>query len=149
VQIELELNGAAAQLEVGSDEMLLDVLRREDLRSVRATCGIGVCGACTVLLDGHPVSSCLLLAPLAGGRRVQTVEGRGDELQQAFDELVAFQCGYCTPGMILTARALLEREPAPDAEQIRHALNGNLCRSGCYPRIVQAVLRAAEARRQA
>jgi aerobic-type carbon monoxide dehydrogenase small subunit (CoxS/CutS family) len=150
VRIEVTLNGAPRALEVRADEMLLDVLRGCDLRSVRETCGIGACGACTVLVDGRTVSSCLLLAPLADGARIDTVEGLdGDEVQRAFDEVVAFQCGYCTPGMILTARALLERDPRPDADTIRHALNGNLCRCGCYPKIVRAVERAAELRAQA
>jgi aerobic-type carbon monoxide dehydrogenase small subunit (CoxS/CutS family) len=145
VRIELELNGTPRTLEVRADEMLLEALRREGLRSVRATCGIGACGACTVLLDGETASACLLLAPLADGRRVETVEGLADDpVQRAFDEVVAYQCGYCTPGMILTARRLLEREPRPSADAVRHALSGNLCRCGCYPKIVQAVLRAAE-----
>jgi len=145
VRIELELNGVATALEAEADEPLLGVLRRAGLPSVRPTCGIGVCGACTVLVEGEPISSCLLLAPLAAGRRVTTLEGLGDDVvSRAFDELGAFQCGYCTPGMVLTARALLTREPDPSPERIREALAGNVCRCGCYGRIVRAVRAAAE-----
>ena len=148
MRISVELNGAGRELEVRGDEMLLETLRRADLRSVRATCGIGVCGACTVLVDDVPISSCLLLAPLADGSRLTTVEGLGgDAVQRAFDQVTAFQCGYCTPGMILTARSLLDRNPDPSDDEIRHALNGNLCRCGCYVKIVEAVRRAARLRR--
>jgi aerobic-type carbon monoxide dehydrogenase small subunit (CoxS/CutS family) len=145
MNVELILNGRRAVLEARTDEMLLPVLRREGLLSVRETCGIGVCGACTVLVEGEPISSCLLLAPLAAGRRVTTLEGLGDDaVGRAFDRLGAFQCGYCTPGMVLTARALLDREPDPSPERIREALAGNVCRCGCYGRIVRAVRAAAE-----
>ena len=145
MRIELELNGVATTLEADADEPLLGVLRRAGLPSVRPTCGIGVCGACTVLVEGEPISSCLLLAPLVAGRRVTTLEGLGDDVvSRAFDRLGAFQCGYCTPGMVLTARALLSREPDPSPERIREALAGNVCRCGCYGRIVRAVRAAAE-----
>ncbi len=144
VRIDVELNGAAVELEADAEEPLLAVLRREGLASVRPTCGIGVCGACTVLVDDEPISSCLLLAPLAAGRRLTTLEGLGeDPVQAAFERLGAYQCGYCTPGMILTARALLAREPDPSPARIREALAGNLCRCGCYGRIVRAVRAAA------
>ncbi len=144
--MRLLLNGRPAELEAGSDEMLLDVLRREaDLRSVRATCGIGVCGACTVLLDGEPVSACLLLAGQADEREVTTVEGlpAGDPVPAAFAEERAFQCGWCTPGMVLTASAFLRERPDPTENEIAEALGGNLCRCGCYPKITGAVRRAA------
>jgi aerobic-type carbon monoxide dehydrogenase small subunit (CoxS/CutS family) len=145
VRIALELNGAAVTLDAEPEEALLAVLRREGLASVRPTCGIGVCGACTVLVEGEPISSCLLLAPLAQGRRVTTLEGlRDDRVARAFERLGAYQCGYCTPGMILTARALLDRESDPSPERIREALAGNVCRCGCYGRIVRAVRSAAE-----
>ena len=146
--MRLLLNGRPAELEAGSDEMLLDVLRREaDLKSVRATCGIGVCGACTVLLDGEPVSACLLLAGQADEREVTTVEGlpAGDPVPAAFAEERAFQCGWCTPGMVLTASAFLRERPDPSETQIAEALGGNLCRCGCYPKITGAVRRAAGA----
>jgi aerobic-type carbon monoxide dehydrogenase small subunit (CoxS/CutS family) len=146
VIVELLLNGRRVAFEAGAGESLLEALRRDSgLRSVRATCGIGVCGACTVLLDGQPVSACLMLAPQAAGREVTTVEGLppDDPVPRAFGDARAFQCGYCTPGMILTASSLLREEPNPSDEQVAEALGGNLCRCGCYPRIVEAVRRAA------
>jgi aerobic-type carbon monoxide dehydrogenase small subunit (CoxS/CutS family) len=144
VTIRVTLNGEPRELAAGGGEMLLDVLRGAGLRSVRLSCGVGVCGACTCLLDGEPVSTCLLLARLADGADLETVEGLSDDpVQRAFDELGAFQCGYCTPAMILTARHLLAEEPNPSGEQIREHLNGNLCRCGCYPRIEAAVVQAA------
>jgi aerobic-type carbon monoxide dehydrogenase small subunit (CoxS/CutS family) len=148
VRVRLGLNGEACELEARADESILDVLRRErGLLSVRETCGIGVCGACTILLDGEPVSGCLLLAPLADGREVTTVEGLGGEhpVQRAFAEAHAFQCGYCTPGMVLTAKRLLEESPRPTEVEVREAMSGNLCRCGSYVKIVDAVMRAAAA----
>ncbi len=143
--LELALNGTAAALECEPDEMLIDILRREGLSSVRATCGIGICGACTVLLDGEPVSGCLLLAGQASGREVTTVEGLPAEhpVPLAFEAEHAFQCGWCTPGMVLTAKRLLEENPSPSDEQISDGLGGNLCRCGCYVKIRAAVQRAA------
>ena len=144
MKVELVLNGRAAVLEARSDEMLLAALRREGLLSVRATCGIGICGACTVLLDGEPVSGCLMLAPQAAGREVTTVEGlAGDPMQRAFAEAHAFQCGWCTPGFVLTAKRLLELNPSPSDEEVAEALGGNLCRCGSYVKIVDAVRRCA------
>ncbi len=143
MRVELILNGRAAALEARTDEMLLDALRREGLLSVRATCSIGVCGACTVLLDGAPVSGCLTLAAQVAGREVTTVEGleAADPVQRAFDAAHAFQCGWCTPGFVLTAKALLAENPAPSREQVAEALGGNLCRCGSYLKIEEAVLR--------
>ena len=146
MRLELRVNGAAHDVEARSDDSLLRVLNRElGLASVRETCGIGVCGACTVLLDGEPISGCLLLAPLAEGREITTVERLGGEhpVQRAFAEAQAFQCGYCTPGMILTAKRLLEENPRPSEAEVRLGLAGNLCRCGCYVKIVDAVLAAA------
>lgn len=146
MRIPVRVNGAEVEVETGPDEMLLGVLRRElGLLSVRATCGIGVCGACTALVDGEPISSCIYLAPLASGSEITTVEGLGGDhpVQRAFIEASAFQCGYCTPGMILTAKRLLEENPYPCKEEIRRYLGGNLCRCGCYPKIVEAVELAA------
>ena len=146
MKLRLRVNGEPLELEARTDESILDVLRRERrLLSVRETCGIGVCGACTVLLDGEPVSGCLLLAPLADGRELTTVEALGgdDPVQRAFAEAHAFQCGYCTPGMILTAKRLLEETPQPTEADVRAAMSGNLCRCGSYVKIVEAVLRAA------
>lgn len=146
MRLELRVNGTSHEVEARADEMLLEVLRREvGLASVRETCGIGVCGTCTVLLDGRPISSCLLLVPMAEGREITTVEGLGGEhpVQRAFAKTHAFQCGYCTPGMVLASKSLLEENPRPDEEEIRLALAGNLCRCGCYVKIVDAVLEAA------
>jgi aerobic-type carbon monoxide dehydrogenase small subunit (CoxS/CutS family) len=146
VKLQLLVNGEEHEVEARPDEMLLEVLRRElGLLSVRETCAIGVCGACTVLVDGEPVSGCLLLAPLVEGHEVTTAEGLGGDhpVQRAFSEAHAFQCGYCTPGMVLTTVALLEERPRPTGAEITEALAGNLCRCGCYVKIAEAVERAA------
>jgi aerobic-type carbon monoxide dehydrogenase small subunit (CoxS/CutS family) len=146
VKLELRVNAVDHRVEGRADESLLTVLRRElGLAGVRETCGIGVCGACTVLVDGLPVSGCLLLAPLAQGREIRTVEwlGGDDRVQRAFADAHAFQCGYCTPGMVLAAKRLLEENPSPTGDEVRLALAGNLCRCGSYVKIVQAVLLAA------
>jgi aerobic-type carbon monoxide dehydrogenase small subunit (CoxS/CutS family) len=147
VRLELVLNEHPTALECEPDEMVLDVLRREGLTSVRATCGIGMCGACTVLLDGELVSACLLLAAQAAGRELTTAEGLPAEhpVPRAFEAEHAFQCGWCTPGMVLTAKRLLEETPQPSDEQIAEGLGGNLCRCGCYVKILAAVKRAAAA----
>jgi aerobic-type carbon monoxide dehydrogenase small subunit (CoxS/CutS family) len=146
VKLELRVNGVDHRVEGRADESLLTVLRRElGLTSPRETCGIGVCGACTVLVDGLPASACLLLAPLAEGRELTTVDGLGGDhpVQQAFAATHASQCGYCTPGMVLAAKRLLEENPSPTEEEVRLALAGNLCRCGSYVKIVEAVLQAA------
>jgi aerobic-type carbon monoxide dehydrogenase small subunit (CoxS/CutS family) len=144
--IELTLNGAPARMELEGDELLVDVMRRLGLTSVRLGCGVGLCGSCTVLLDGAPVSSCLLLGGLVEGREVTTVEGLAgdDPLLVAFDRLRAFQCGYCTPGMILTAKALAITAAHPDVETVREWMNGNICRCGSYGRIERAIMEALE-----
>jgi aerobic-type carbon monoxide dehydrogenase small subunit (CoxS/CutS family) len=146
VTLRFTVNAAPVEVEARPDEMLLDVLRRDvGVTSVRSTCGVGVCGSCTALVDGQPMSTCLLLAPLADGRAITTVEGLGgvDPVQLAFLDVNAFQCGYCTPGMILTAKCLLEENPHPRREEIKLAMSGNLCRCGCYARIIEAIERAA------
>ena len=137
MKVELILNGRGATLDARTDEMLLEALRREGLLSVRETCAIGVCGACTVLLDGEPVSGCLTLVAQVEGREVTTVEGldESDPVLRAFNEAHAFQCGWCTPGFVLTVKAL---QPGDD---VREALGGNLCRCGCYVKIEEAVRR--------
>jgi aerobic-type carbon monoxide dehydrogenase small subunit (CoxS/CutS family) len=139
VRIDVTLNGRPATLEARTDEMLVPVLRREGLLSVRETCGIGVCGACTVLLDDEPVSGCLTLAAQVAGRRISTVEGLkgSDPVLRAFNDAHAFQCGWCTPGFVLTVKAM---RPGDD---VREALGGNLCRCGCYVKIEEAVRKCA------
>jgi aerobic-type carbon monoxide dehydrogenase small subunit (CoxS/CutS family) len=146
MKIAVRVNEHPVELESRSDETLLTALRRAGFRSVRLTCGIGVCGACTVLIHGEPISSCLVLAPAASGAEITTTEGllTDDPVASAFQELSAFQCGYCTPGFVLTARALLSENPNPSDDEIRHALAGNLCRCGSYVKIAQAVRLAAE-----
>jgi aerobic-type carbon monoxide dehydrogenase small subunit (CoxS/CutS family) len=139
MKVDVILNGRAASLDARSDEMLLSALRRHGLLSVRETCGIGVCGACTVLVDGEPVSGCLTLTPQVAGREITTVEGldESDPVLRAFNETHAFQCGWCTPGFVLTVKAM---QPG---DEVRAALGGNLCRCGCYVKIEEAVRRCA------
>ena len=152
--LRMTVNDRPIELEVDHDERLLDVLRsRLNLTGTKLSCGIAECGACTVLVDRQPVSSCSTLAWEARGRRVDTVEGLAREgelhpLQEAFAEHGALQCGYCTPGMLMSAVALLDETPAPTAEQVRHGLRGTLCRCTGYQPIVDAVV-AAGARRNA
>src|SRR6266540_6081258 len=148
--VRLNVNGFEQEVAVGSRHTLLDVLRREfKLFSVREGCGIGMCGACTVLLEGKPVSSCLLLGVLVADKPIVTVEalaqdGRLHPIQQAFVDHTAFQCSYCTPGFILTTKVLLEENPSPTADQVKDYLAGNLCRCGSYLKIMDAVLDAAD-----
>jgi aerobic-type carbon monoxide dehydrogenase small subunit (CoxS/CutS family) len=146
VNLLLQVNGAPVQVDVEPEVMLLEVLRdRLGLLGARGTCGVGLCGACTVLLDGEPISSCILLAPLAQGHAITTVEGVPDDdpVVQAFDRHHAFQCGYCIPGMVLTAKSFLaecaQAKRCPSREQIAESLGGNLCRCGCYVKIIDAV----------
>jgi aerobic-type carbon monoxide dehydrogenase small subunit (CoxS/CutS family) len=146
MRIEFELNGEPVAVEAEPDESLLVVLRRElGVLSVRETCGIGVCGACTALVDGEAISACLLLAPLVEGASVRTAEGfhADHPVVRAFTEAHAFQCGFCTPGMVLAATSLLDEHPSPTNREIALALAGNLCRCGCYVKIADAVRRAA------
>ena len=146
--MKLVANADEREIAARTDEMLLDVLRREGLVSVRETCGIGVCGACTVLVDGEPISACLLLAKAAEGRAITTIEGLAadDPVVRAFEAAHALQCGYCTPGMVLTAKALLAETPSPSESEISEALAGNLCRCGSYVKIVDAVRAASRGR---
>ena len=150
-EFTLQVNGAQYPVHAGSDESLLTVLReRLQLTGTKYGCGEGQCGACTVLLDGQPARACLTLAAGAVGQRITTIEGleRGGELspvQQAFLDEGAFQCAYCTSGMIMAATALLHEHPRPTDEQILDAMNGNICRCGTYPRILAAIRRAAQA----
>lgn len=144
------LNGEEIRIEVEPGELLLDVLRRRlFLTGTKKGCGEGECGACTVLLDGSPVLSCLLPAMKAQGRAVTTIEGIGSEqglhpVQEAFLEKGAVQCGFCTPGMVLSSKSLLDHNPKPSAEEIKQALSGHLCRCTGYVQILEAVMDAAE-----
>jgi aerobic-type carbon monoxide dehydrogenase small subunit (CoxS/CutS family) len=149
VQVNLSVNGEAVEASFAPYKTLLEVLREDlALTGTKHGCELGECGACAVLVDGEPQLSCLLLALECEGRRIETVEGlaRGAELhplQAAFADLGAAQCGYCTPGILMTAKALLEREPSPSRERIREAISGNLCRCTGYQQIYEAIEAAA------
>jgi aerobic-type carbon monoxide dehydrogenase small subunit (CoxS/CutS family) len=143
-EVKLRVNETTVACDVPDDEVLLDTLRdRLDLRSVRYCCGIGVCGTCTVLLDGRPVSSCLLLTALVGDRAVRTAESiePAGKVPAAFVDCGAYQCSYCLPGMLLTAEAALADSPDISAAELRDVLAGNLCRCGSYPQVMEAVSR--------
>ncbi len=153
LEIELSINGARQRVRVEPRTTLLNALRNHcdpPLTGTKLVCDQGNCGACTVLLDGEPVVSCLVLAVDAVGREVRTVEGlaRGDELtplQAAFVEKDALMCGFCTPGFVMAITACLEREPAASLERIKRSCSGNVCRCGTYPHIFEAALSAAAA----
>ena len=146
--ITLSINGSEHRAEAGANESLLSVLRnRLGMTGTKYGCGEGQCGACTVLLDGRPVRSCLTPAASASDMKITTIEGLAQNgslhpLQQAFLDEEAFQCGYCTPGMIMTASALLKGNTNPTDDQIIERMNGNICRCGTYPRIMAAIRRA-------
>ena len=150
VPITIAVNGREHRLEVAPHETLLKVLReRLLLTGTKESCGEGECGACTVLVDGRAVNSCLMLAVEADGCEVLTIEGLArdgelDPLQQAFIDAGAVQCGFCTPGMIMSAKCLLMENPRPTADEVKEALCGNLCRCTGYTRIISAVLAAGE-----
>jgi carbon-monoxide dehydrogenase small subunit len=143
--LTLKVNGEVYDLEVPANWTLLDVIREEcGLTGTKQGCGNGECGACTVLLEGKPVNSCLVLALQADGKRVTTVEGlsKGGKMhpiQEAFIAHGAIQCGFCTPGMVLSTKALLDKKPRPKELEIREALAGNLCRCTGYQKIVEAI----------
>jgi aerobic-type carbon monoxide dehydrogenase small subunit (CoxS/CutS family) len=147
VALTLEVNGETHVLDVLPTRRLLSVLRDDlALTGAKLGCGEGACGACAVLLDGRPVTSCLIPVGAAEGRTVTTIEGLardGRALEEAFVAEDALQCGFCTPGQIVSATALLVETPTPTREQIRTALAGNLCRCGAYPKIERAILRAS------
>ena len=148
IHIELCVNRTHHTLTVDACETLLDVLRdRLGFTGTKRGCDMGECGACTVLLDGKPVNSCLLLAAEAAGRDIVTIESLAGStlhpIQSAFVENGAVQCGFCTPGMILTAKAFLDQCPAPTEDDVRQAISGNLCRCTGYRKIVDAILDAA------
>lgn len=145
----LQVNGENFEVYVPVHKTLLEVLREDlNLTGTKHGCEVGECGTCTVLVDGEPMLSCLVLPVEVSGASIKTVEGMADgaqlhPLQQAFADLGAAQCGYCTPGMLLSAEALLAENPQPDEQQIREALSGNLCRCTGYTKIIQAVEQAA------
>ncbi|MEA3423723.1 MAG: (2Fe-2S)-binding protein [Bacillota bacterium] len=149
-KIDFILNNEKITHEVEPNRTLLSVLREDfDLTGAKEGCGLGECGACTVLLNGRPVNSCLLLAVEADGQEVLTIEGLSsgdklDDLQVSFIENGALQCGYCTPGMVITAKALLEENPHPNEDEVKNAISGNLCRCTGYQKIVKAIMTVAE-----
>src|SRR3954471_21630267 len=148
--IQFRLNGESVEAQVAPHETLVEVLREEfGLYGARESCGQGLCGCCTALVDGVAVSGCLYLAPLVEGAQVETVERSAtlDEVQEAFIERAAFQCGFCTPGLVLMTRQLLTENPAPSEDETRHYLSGNLCRCAAYPEIIEAVKLAAKKRK--
>lgn len=147
-RISLTLNGQALQLQAEPGDTLLDILRSNHLYGARESCGQGVCGTCTVLVDRRTVASCIFFAHLADGSTVETIEGLGAPgdlgiVQQAFVDESGFQCGFCTPGMIVSTTQLLRDLPHPTDEEITHYLAGNICRCGAYPEILRSVRRAA------
>lgn len=148
--VELQVNGAKHRLEVDGERTLLSVLRDDlDLTGAKYGCGEGQCGACTVLIDGRAVRSCVTRSDTVQGKSITTVEGleqngRLHPLQQAFLDLDALQCGYCTPGMIMSGVSLLEKSPRPSEAEIRRAMEGNICRCGTYLRVIAAIQYAAD-----
>ena len=150
IPITITVNGEEHLLEVKPNQTLLDILRKDlGLTGTKKGCGEGKCGSCTVLLNGLPVSSCILLAVQADSKEITTIEGLADAgiphgLQKAFVDKGAVQCGFCTPGMILTAKALLDENPKPTEDEIREAIAGNLCRCTGYGKIIEAITSWAE-----
>ncbi len=150
MKVEFYLNGRERTLETASNRTLLDVLRRDfGLTGTKYGCGVGQCGTCTVLVDGDAKCACLTLIGQVKGRKVETVEGLAEggrlhPLQESFVEKHALQCGYCTPGMLMAAKGLLDKKPSPSEEEIRIAISGNLCRCTGYVQIVAAIKDAAE-----
>jgi len=148
--ITLNINGSDVPVGVEPRTTLLDALREHlDLTGAKRVCERGECGACTMILDGEPIYACLTLAVMAQGRKIETIEGlrQGEKLhpvQEAFLKSDAYQCGFCTPGQIMAAKALLDRNPAPTPAEIRAGMSGNLCRCGTYPKIIKAVEMAAK-----
>ena len=151
-KISFVINGEAKEVEIEPNRTLLKMLREDlDLIGAKEGCGAGECGACTVLVDNKPVNSCLMLAVEADGKEILTIEGLSDgtnldPLQESFIKHNALQCGYCTPGMVMSAKALLNRNSHPTEDDVKEALAGNLCRCTGYQRIVDAVLDAAKKR---
>lgn len=155
IELRFQLNGKSVETECEPQQTLAEVVRdRLNLTGTKVSCEVQVCGACTVLVDGNPVSSCTHLAYEVQGRNVTTIEGLEDAdrslhpLQQAFIDEFAFQCGFCTPGMIMSAKALLDENPDPSDDEIIHHMDGNLCRCTGYVSIVKAIQKAAQTMRR-
>ncbi|WP_347488647.1 (2Fe-2S)-binding protein [Desulfoscipio sp. XC116] len=152
--LKFTLNGEPTEIAVAPDDMLLDVLRdRFDLTGTKKGCGAGECGACTVIINGEAVNSCMVPAMKAMGANVETIEGVGTPdkfhpLQEAFMDLGAIQCGFCTPGMIMSSKALLDKTTSPTRKEVKKAIAGNICRCTGYVKIEKAVLSAAEKMRE-
>jgi len=150
IPLSFTLNGRLQELEVEPHELLLDVVRdRFGLTGAKLSCDVQVCGACTLLVDGRPVSACTTLAFEVRGRSVLTIEGLAEDgklhpLQEAFIAHGGFQCGFCTPGMILAAKALLDEIPNPSEEELKHFMHGNLCRCTGYKKIIESIMAAAK-----
>jgi len=153
IPVSFTLNGRLQEMDVEPHELLLDVVRdRLGLTGAKRSCDVQVCGACTLLVDGRPVSACTTLAFEVRGSSVMTIEGLADDgklhpLQQAFIEHGGFQCGFCTPGMLLAAKALLDEIPNPSEEQLKHFMHGNLCRCTGYKKIIESIMAAAKTMR--
>ena len=151
-KINFILNGDKVSAEVGNNQNVIELLNQLNLRGARESCGQGLCGACTVLIDDIAYSGCLEFAAMLDGKEVRTIEGLEkdgvlDPIQNAFIEAGAFQCGFCTPGFILMISQLLDKNSNPSESEIRHYLSGNLCRCGAYPEIIKAVFLAIEKRK--
>ena len=153
MNISLCVNGKQHTVEIQNDETLLVVLRRLGYKSVKYGCGEGFCGACTVIMDQRPINSCLVLAATANGKDIETVDNMADInqlniLQQSFIDAGSVQCGFCTPGMLLVAKTLLAENPDPSVDDIKEALDGNLCRCTGYVQIIEGVQLAAKRMRE-
>jgi aerobic-type carbon monoxide dehydrogenase small subunit (CoxS/CutS family) len=153
IAVTLQINGKAQKATIAPGDLLLDVLRREGYVGAKRGCENGSCGACTVLVDGVPIDSCLMFAAQAEGKKITTIEGLAqgdilDPVQEAFLDCAAVQCGFCTPGMVLTAKAFLEQITDPTEDQAREMFAGNLCRCTGYCKPIDAVMMAARHRRK-
>ena len=153
-RLSFTVNGRLHEIDVEANELLLDVVReRLGLTGAKRSCDVQVCGACTLLVDGRPVSACTTLAIEVRGRSVLTIEGLAQDdklhpLQECFIEHGGFQCGFCTPGMILSAKALLEENPAPTEDELKHFMHGNICRCTGYKKIIESIMAAAKKMRR-
>ncbi len=153
IPVSFTLNGRLQEIDVDPNELLLDMVRdRLGLTGAKRSCDVQVCGACTLLVDGRPVSACTTLAFEVRGRSVMTIEGLADDgklhpLQQAFIEHGGFQCGFCTPGMLLASKALLDENPNPTEAELKHFMHGNICRCTGYKKIIESIMAAAKALR--